>query len=454
MLCWVGFMALYHSAFPEFFRRYCQKGSEDVEWVRMKAVNWLAWLGAGACLSAYYSSDCFAAESLPVSRSFPDVRTFGLGVTPVALQGLPHGNAGSQSPAWVGLDGKARQKEFLRSFYFPGVTLGANGTTRSLAKAYFNGSGSTQQSIENFLKAAQNEQTPYGFFELAPSISMLRLQFGLFARVEVDGYVWSASGSSTQQNQTLDNGAFGEEFEGGVFGLTSSDTQMQVRAEILRGARLAFSVPYKNTGVHLGVQVRPTWRSEYSGGVSLAEPLATEAAKELKAKFNESHGFPLDFGASIRLPRVRFMPMVGLMIEDVSDTFYKAGKDTHQSLIQKSNFKLGASAWLLRGKSVAVQCTVAGEHLNDSRVSGEDKVGVGCEAHVQGRQEADVIVDAPAVLRLGWNSNGLSYGAHWDSPIALIEVGSGAVQVAGPAGFSQRRDQRYYFKLSIDVSGP
>lgn len=424
-----------------------------MEWMRTRTFSRFVCLAAGSHFCAYNPSDCFAAETLPVSRSFSDVRTFGLGVTPVALQGLSHGNAGSQSPAWVGLDGKARQKEFLRSFYFPGVTLGANGTTRSLAKAYFNGSGSTQQSIESFLKAAQNEQTPYGFFELAPSISMLRLQFGLFARVEVDGYVWSASGTSTDQTQTLDNSPFGEEFGGGVFGLSGSDTQMQVHAEILRGARLAFSVPYKNTGVHLGVQVRPTWRSEYLGNVSLAEPLATEAAKELKAKFNESHGIPMDFGASIRLPRVGFMPMVGLMIEDVSDTFYKASRDTNQSLIQKSNFKLGASAWLLRGKSVSVQCTVAGEHLNDSRVSGDDKLGVGCEGHVQGRQEADLIVDAPAVIRFGWNSNGLSYGAHWSSPIGLLEVGSGAVRVAGPAGFSQRHDQRYYFKLSIDVSG-
>lgn len=391
----------------------------------------------------------FAAEHLPPSRSFPDVRTLGLGVTPVALQGLSYGSTGFQNPAWVGLDSKLRRKETLRSLYFPEVTVGANGTTRSLAKAYFNGQGSTQRSIEDFLKAAQNEQTPYGFFELAPSISFLRLQMGLFARIEVEGYVWSESDSPTQEPDTFETGIIDD-----VFSLTGSNSEMQVRAEILRGARLAFSVPYKNTGVHLGVQVRPTWRSEYSGSVSLSEPLAEDSAKELKAKFNESSGIPVDLAATIRLPRVMLMPTVGVMVEDLTDTHYKAKLSNHQSLVQKSNLKIGAAAWIVRGKSIDVQCTVAGQHLNDSRVAGPDKAGVGCEGHIRGGREADVAVDAPLVLRFGWNSRGWSYGGHWISPVALVELGSASIRVAGPVGFSERIDQRYYLKLSVDVSGP
>lgn len=391
----------------------------------------------------------FAAEQLPVSRSFSNIREFGLGVSPVALQGLSLGSTSAHNPAWVGLDGKARQKEALRSLFFPEMTLGANGTTRSLAKAYFNGQGSTQRSIEDFLKAAQNEQTPYGFFEVAPSVSFLRLQLALFARVEVEGYVWSEAEVAEEQSDTFQTGVIDD-----IFSLVGADSQMLVRAEILRGARVAFSVPYKKTGVHLGMQVRPTWRSEYSGSVGLSEPLAEETAKGLKEKFNESSGVPVDFAATLRLPRVKLMPTLGVMIDDVGDTFFRGQGSSHQSLIQKSNLKVGAAAWLVRGKSVHVQCTVAGQHLNDSRVSGVDKVGVGCESHIRGAQEADLVINSPLVARFGWSSRGISYGGHWSSPLALIEIGSAPVRVIGPATFPDRFDQRYFVKLSVDVSGP
>ncbi|MEY2987726.1 MAG: hypothetical protein RJB13_1247 [Pseudomonadota bacterium] len=414
-----------------------------------RIVSFLARGIAAAGVGVVFPLLGLAAEQLPPSRSFANLRALGLGVTPVALQGLSHGSTSGQNPAWVGLDGKARQKETLRSLYFPEVTAGANGTTRSLAKAYFNGQGSTQQSIEDFLKAAKNEQTPYGFFELAPSLSFLRFQMAMFARVEVEGYVWSRSDSSSVQADSLETGDVD-----GIFGLTGSDSQMLVRAEILRGARLAFSIPYKNTGVYLGLQARPTWRSEYSGDVSLSEPLAEQAATELKAKFNESSGIPLDLAATIRLARVKLMPTVGVMVDDFSDTLFKANKNTHQSLIQRSNLKIGASVWAVQGKSVAIQCTVAGHHLNDERVSGVDKVGVACESHIRGNQEADMIVNAPMVLRFGWNSRGVSYGGHWNSPLGLVEIASAPVRVLGPAGFSERLDQRYFVKLSVDVSGP
>lgn len=418
-----------------------------------KRVMGVCWRFAFALACGLVMPMALSAELLPPMRSFSGVREFGLGVSPVALQGLSQGDTGWQSPAWVGIDGKARQKETLRSLFFPEVVLGANGTTRSLAKAYFSGSGTTQQSIENFLKEAQNQQTPYGYFEISPTLSMLRLQMGLFARVEVDGYVWSAADTQGQEGGTLSSDPFGGSVDGGLFGLVDSQTHMLVRAEILRGVRLAFSVPYKNTGVHLGLQVRPTWRSEFDGHVSLAEPLATEAAKELKSKFNESHGVPVDAAVTVRLPRVKLMPMVGLLIRDVADTHFRASKSGHQDLIQKSNIQLGASAWLLRGKSAALQCTFAAENLGDSRVSGLDRLGAGCEAHIRGRQEADLVLDAPVIMRLGWNPRGLAYGLQWYSPLAQLEVGSGVSEVDGPEGFSARQDRRYFLKLTIDVAG-
>jgi hypothetical protein len=414
-----------------------------------RSLSHFACVIVGAWCGVVFSQVGFAAEQLPPSSSFSTVRTLGLGVTPVALQGLSYGGTSMQNPAWVGIDGKARQKEVLRSLYFPEVTLGANGTTRSLAKAYFDGQGSTQQSIEDFLKAAQNEQTPYGFFEIAPSVSFLSLQFSLFARVEVEGYIWSEQDSTTEQTDSINTGMMDD-----IFSLNGSGSQMSVRAEILRGARFAFSVPYKNTGVYLGVQVRPTWRSEYSGNVSLSEPLAEEAAKELKTKFNESGGVPFDLAATVRLPRVKLMPTFGVMVDDVGDTLFRAKLSNHQSLTQKSNLKVGAAVWVVRGKSVDIQCTVAGHHLNDSRVLGANKAGVGCESHIRGAQEADMVVGAPIVLRAGWNSGGLSYGGHWNSPLALVEIGSAPARVIGPAGFSDRRDQRYFVKVSLDVSGP
>jgi len=438
-------LAIGWSAFLAFCGRYRLYGGAIVKCVWFRCLVW----SSGCLAGLNFGGAALAAELLPPERQVRGMRSLGLGVSPVALSGgTSQGEAMYNNPAWVGVDSKESQKNILRGLYFPGLTVGANGTTRALARAYFNGNGSTQRSIENFLKAAQNEQTPYGYFEMAPSLTLLRLQWGLFARAQVEGYVLLPTETTTASSDAPGAGRISTD----VFALTSSAPQMNVSALLERGTALSFSVPYKNTGVNLGVTVRPTWRTEYSGQVSLSEPLAEATAKDLRAKFNETRGVPVDFGVSVRLPRFRMRPTFGLKVEDVGDTYYRAVSAAHRDVFQKSNLSVGFAGWIFQEKNLASQCSLAGHHLNDGRFALKSVLGLGCEIHVKGQVEGDMVVGAPLVARVGYNSLGLAYGLSWETPIAAVEIASQGALIQAPEGAQDRTDRRYFLRLSVDAS--
>jgi len=398
--------------------------------------------------------DSSAAELLPPDRNLRGIRALGLGVPAVSLTGVPQGETPLNNPAWTGFESKALQKKVLRGMIFPGLTLGANGTTRSLGRAYFGGRGSTQTAIENFLKAAQNEQTPYGFFEMAPSLTVMRFEWALFARTQVEGFVWQPSIDTTVQGGGVLSEAPDGRISTDILALTSTEAQLSVNALVERGTSVSFSTPYKNTGVSLGVTARPTWRTQYSGNVELSDPLVAESAKSLRARFNETQGIPVDFGLNVRFPRFATKPSLGVKLEDVGDSYYRAANHFHNSFVQKSNLSLGVAGWLFQGKSFSTQCTIAGHHLNDSRLLKVSTVGGGCEIHFRGQTEGDTIVDAPLILRFGGTKDGLSYGASWNTAFALLEIASTSVSVNGPLGFASRNDRRYFIRLSVDASQP
>lgn len=399
-----------------------------------------------------------AQELLPPVRDLNGIRSLGLGIPSVALTGVSQGESALSNPAWVGQEGKNKQKSLLRGLWFPALTVGANGTTRALAKAYFSGQGSTQQSLENFLKASQNEQTPFGLFSMQPGLTLGPVHWGAFARVRVEGYVWQPTGTATATGDSLSRVPDATDSLSNrvplSLGTGSAASQMDVRATVERGTSLSLSVPYKNTGVFLGVTVRPTWRSDFNGSVELAEPLVSSSASSLKARFNETRGYPVDVGASVRLPQLMMKPSFGLKIEDVADTNYKAASAAHQSLIQKSNLSAGGAVWVVQAAKFAAQCSLAGHHLNDNRLEWVGKWGGGCEVHFMGQNEADVVSGAPVILRFGGYKDGLAYGLTWDMPFALVEIASSPARVEGPIGFAARLDRRYFLRLSVDANQP
>jgi hypothetical protein len=410
-------------------------------------------------LCGLLAGNAAAQELLPPVRDLNGIRALGLGVSTVSMAGLSQGETPQSNPAWVGQEGKIKNKEILRGLWFPSATVGSNGTTQSLAKAYFSGEGSTQQRLENFLKASQNEQTPFGLFSMTPGFTVGPIHWGLFGRIRVEGYVWQPTGSgqdsaaSASANEIPDIlGGLSLVSPSALDGQTAS--QMDVRATVERGTSLSFAVPYKNTGVFLGVTVRPTWRSDFIGSVELDEPLVSASAKALRAKFNETRGYPVDVGAAVRLPKFALKPSFGLKIEDVADTRYKAASSAHQTVIQKSNISVGVAAWPLLRQSFAIQCTTAGHHLNDERLELAGKVGGGCELHLMGQAEPDLMSGAPVILRVGGHRDGLSYGLSWDMPFAIVEVASDVARVEGPIGYAARTDRRYFLRLSVNAGQP
>ncbi|NBW81803.1 hypothetical protein EBR21_08615 [bacterium] len=402
----------------------------------------------------------FAQELFPYVRDFRSVRSLGLGVPAVAMSSISLGDSAEDNPAWVGQEGKSKQKNLLRGVWFPGASFGANSTTRSLAKAYFSGQGSTQQKLENFLIASQNEQTPFGFFSLNPSVGFGPFQWNAFARVRVEGYVFqpveSAVSPVTTQGGVLNSDVAVDPLSTRVpLSLSGSNSpQMDVRATVERGTSLSFSVPYKNTGVFLGVTVRPTWRSDYWGNVELAEPLASAAATSLRAKFNETRGYPVDVGMLVRIPQLRSKPTIGLKIEDVTDTRFKGVSAGHQTMVQKSNISGGFSGWLLQNPGVSAQCGLAAHHLNDNRLEMSGKWGGGCEFHLVGQVEGDVVSNALAVARVGRNKDGWAYGLSFDLPFFILEMASSSARIDGPIGYTERLDRRYYLRLSVNAGQP
>lgn len=392
-----------------------------------------------------------AQELLPPVRDPFGVRSWGLGIPPVALSGLSHGETALDNPAWVGEEGKAKGTGLLRGLWFPSMTFGANGTTKALAKAYFSGESSAQRRIENFLKASKNEQTPYASFSIRPAVTLGLLQWVGFTRVRVEGFVWQPAETEISPSAGID-GIAGAAKE--VQSAADTGDKLDVRATIERGTSLSVSVPYKNTGVHLGLTVRPTWRSDYFGSVSLSEPLVAESAGQLKAKFNETRGVPIDAGMAVRLQKIQMKPILGLKLEDVSDTRFNAVNPSHQTLVQKSNLSAGVSGWLIQSSKFGTQCTVAGSHLNDGRLEWAGKWGGACEIHLGGQLQNDLIYGAPVLLRVGVTQDGVAYGINWDMPFALLEMGSSLARVTGPAGYSTRSDRRYFMRLTVDANQP
>lgn len=392
---------------------------------------------------------------LPPDVRLQGIRSLGLGVPAVALSPSILGGTSAQNPAWTGTESKELQKEALRGLYFPSLLLGANGTTRALAKAYFGGHSSTQKALEDFLKEARNQQTPFGFIEFSPGVTIWRTGLSLFAKTEVEGYVGASSSAVTgSASEGTAQPVLDESSVPRILSLSGDTSEMEVNVKMHRGVRLSFSTPYKNTGVMAGVTVRPTWRSDFSGSVPLSEPLVTQAAQDLRKKFNETRGVPVDVALVVRVPRWAMKPSLGLVVEDMGNTSYRAASSLHQDLVQKANFSAGLSGWLVQEKIFSAQCTFAGHHLNDGRVSKASTVGFGCEAHVLGRTEGDIVVAAPLTLRAGLTKQGVSYGVSWDMPFAALEVASATAEVAGPAGSQSRKDRRYFLRMTVDASQP
>lgn len=425
------------------------------------ALKWIWALRTGCIVaSVCVLSSSFAQELFPYVRDFRSVRSLGLGIPAVGMSGVSWGESAEVNPAWVGQEGKDKKSDWLRGVWFPGATLGANGTTRSLAKAYFSGQGSTQEKLENFLIASQNEQTPFGYFSLNPGVGFGPVLWQAFARVRVEGYVFqpadALSGAISTESGVLGADGSVDPLSGRIpLSLTSPPSpQMDVRATVERGTSLSLSVPYKNTGVYLGVTVRPTWRSDYWGSVELAEPLASSAASSLKAKFNETKGYPVDIGLAVRIPQLRTKPTFGLKIEDVTDTRFTGVSDSHQTMIQKSNILAGFSGWLMQTPGFSTQCGLAGHHLNDNRLELSGKWGGGCEFHLVGQVQGDVVNNALAIGRLGRSKDGWAYGLSLDLPFFVLELASSPARIDGPIGYGERSDRRYYLRLSVNAVQP
>lgn len=413
-----------------------------------------AFVGLVVLGGASFVPTVFAQDVLPPVRDIPTIRGLGLGISPVALSGLSHGESWLANPAWIGQEGNSKKKGIVRGVWFPNASVGANGTTRALARAYFGGQSSTKTRLEDFLKAAQNEQTPFGLFALEPGLTLGPVHWGTFARVRVEGFVWQPTTPATARADGLgsDSALPGVLLRPRALAADALGAQMQARATTERGTSLSMSVPYKNTGVFLGVTVRPSWRSEYFGAVELSEPLVSTSATQLRAKFNETRGIPIDAGMAVRLARLPMKPSFGLKIEDVADTRYTAVNAAHQSVVQKSNLSAGAAAWMMQSSKFASQCSLAGHHLNDRRFVWKERLGMGCEFHVLGQVEGDVVHSAPLIVRVGVNQEGLAYGLSWDTPLGFLEVASSGATVDGPTGQDPRRDRRYFLRLTVDAN--
>jgi hypothetical protein len=294
-------------------------------------------------------------------------------------------------------------------------------------------------------------------FSLRPALTFGPVQWSAFTRIRVEGYVWQPTETSLTTGSEMNGIPVMTDVLSRPQGMNVTGAaidQLDVRATIERGTSLSLSVPYKNTGVHLGVTARPTWRSDYFGSVSLSEPLVSESAEKLKAKFNETKGVAIDAGAAVRLSKLRMKPVLGLKIEDISDTRYVAVNSAHQTLVQKSSLSGGVSGWLVQSSQFGTQCGLAAHHMNDGRVEWKGKWGAACEAYVAGQPQGDVIYGAPVVLRLGLTQDGVAYGISWDMPFALLEMASSVARVTGPAGYSTRTDRRYFLRLTVNVNQP
>lgn len=387
-----------------------------------RGISWvlaLAWMGV--------ASNAWASRLMAPRDSAPSPRATGMGGAAVAIS--DDGDAIFQNPAGIGREDGDFSKNALRGFSFPNATFGANKYTLGMYKDYEK-SDDRPSAIEKTILSASEKDVVYGHVSAFPYITLWRFQLGVLTSA------WG-EGSLTHHEDTKES-AYSTPSEPLTYTRTIS-AQGLAQIALVAG----FSLPYKKTGLSLGVTGRFAYRNSFQRDIEATETSARKSSESYRSDLNATKGAAADVGLLYQT-RAPLLPSFGLVVRDVGDTWYAPLKSTGETEIEKMNIAAGVAIRPDFGKSAAFVLGVDVQRIHDSRLILRDKVKMGFELGLGASDST-----APFSLRGGYNLRAPSVGIGAHLLFLNVDVSYAGEAVEG--GNGTRVDMRSLVRASVDL---
>jgi hypothetical protein len=386
--------------------------------------NWLARGASGWGLSSALAADVIL---MPPRDAFRSARGEGMGgaVTAVA----DDGDALFHNPAGIGREDGDASKNALRGASFPNATFGANKYTLGMFRDY-QGSSDRSSAIEKTMLSAGDKDVVYGHAQAFPYLTVWRFQLGFLTSVWGEGYL-------TRYDEPQPSREAGAP-EGSTYDREISAIGLAQQAVVA-----GFSLPYKETGLSLGVAGRFAYRNSFRRDIEATESSVRTSARTYRDDLNATRGAAADVGVLYRV-RGSLLPAFGIAMRDVGDTHYAPAKAGARAEKERANLAAGFSLRPEVGKNAGLTLGVDVQRINDGRLPIRDKVKMGAELGIGASDST-----APFALRGGYDLRAPSVGIGADLLFLKVDAAWFGDVVEGPDG--TRVDMRTLIKATVDL---
>lgn len=373
------------------------------------------------------SLDAFASRLMPPRDTAPSPRAAGMGGAAVAI--ADDGDAIFQNPAGIGREDGDFSKNALRGFSFPNATFGLNKYTLGMLKDY-DESEDRPSAIEKTILNAGNRDVVYGHVSAFPYITLWRFQLGVLSSSQGEAFLVRHTEPQESAYSTSE--------------APLSYTKTISASGLAQTALVAgFSIPYKKTGLSLGITGRFAYRSRFARDIEATETSARKSSESYRSDLNSTKGAAADVGLLYQM-RGALLPSFGFVLRDVGDTSYAPVTSSGEVEIDKMNIAAGAAIRPDFGKKAAFVLGVDVQRIHDTRLTLRDKVKMGFELGLGASNST-----APFSLRGGYNLRAPSVGLGVN--LLFLNVDASYFGEAVESGNETRVDMRTLVRASVDL---
>jgi len=153
---------------------------------------------------------------------------------------------------------------------------------------------------------------------------------------------------------------------------------------------------------------------------------ATKRAEILSSNKKTYNANSMNLGAMIRFPK-KINPTIAIVARDMGNTKNTPTKSGESSLVTKEDLTLGFGIAPSVGKVGRFNLNAEGARLTDTDAPSRKKYRIGTEFTLGSQEGSRALLG----LRTGYNSGGVSYGAHLNLGLISVEIASQAVDIGG-----------------------
>lgn len=387
---------------------------------RISILHHLKLLGTTTLCASSLSAFGAGSTVMPPGETIQSARAAGMGGAAVGV--ADDWSAIFTNPAGIGNQDDA--KKTLRGLEIPNLTVGANRASLRLMKTYTRAQESGISEVEREIVEDDNDLL-YSRATLFPYLTVRRFQLGLLLDGSVSAYQ-SEKDSTTASGQS-------------VTGKIATFERSQAAAVV------GFSIPYLTSGSSFGATARYSIRTSNFATASIIDNKPRREGGSLVDGTNRTRGLAVDLGLILR-SKNPYVPQLGVSLRDLGGSYYRGLGKKDNPEVDRTNLTTAFTFDPLANHRGGIRflATIEGHHLNDGRVSEDEKLRVGAEARIGSTGE-----QAPIAVRVGHNLAGFSYGASLDALFMKLEFGSLVESVDGRDG--NKPDRRNFVRLALDL---